>query len=87
MMKIGSKAFGGGSDTVTLTHSGYTPAVTDRIIVTPRVAGNNWPAAGAHPAGNVKAWVVWDSTGSGSWKIKVTDSAFIGNVDYMIEQV
>ena len=86
-MKIGSKAFIlSNAGELTLTHSGYTAVVTDRIILTPRAGTNAWPAEGSSDVGNIKAWVEWQS-GSSTWKIKLSSPTFVGNVDYMIYQV
>tara|TARA_B100001287_G_C22329102_1_gene365344 strand:+ start:311 stop:541 length:231 start_codon:yes stop_codon:yes gene_type:complete len=49
--------------------TGYTPAASDNIIVTPLTHSTH--------TGNLQLWVVW---GSGTWKVNASDTSFAGKV-------
>lgn len=52
----------------------YTPAATDKIIITPVDYSTH--------QGNVKIWLIW---GSGTWKAKLSDSLYAGKFCVVIK--
>ena len=54
--------------------SGYTPAASDSIIVTPLTHSTH--------SGNLQLWVVW---GSGTWRVNASESSFAGKVLVVIK--
>ena len=64
--------------------SGYTPAQTDKIIVTPIGPDSADANTGSDVTdGNIKAWVYWSNP---NWKIKVSDSLFNGKIMIAIKK-
>ena len=64
----------GGVDYQLSSISGYTPAPTDKIIITPLTHGGH--------TGNVKIYLTYVSS---TWKIKSSDSTFAGKVLVVIK--
>lgn len=54
--------------------SGYMPAASDSIIVTPLTHSTH--------SGNLQLWVVW---GSGTWRVNASESTFAGKVLVVIK--
>lgn len=54
--------------------TGYTPAASDNIIVTPLTHSTH--------SGNLQLWVVW---GSGTWSVNASESTFAGKVLVVIK--
>ena len=54
--------------------TGYTPAASDSIIVTPLTHSTH--------VGNLQLWLVW---GSGTWRVNASESTFAGKVLVVIK--